>query len=358
MARGRYLSRYRGRRGGSGVLKALIVFLAVLLAAGVLFYFFLGNYIQYTDDGVRLVLPWMEEKPVVEDPAPEVSDMIVEESEEPVVLPPAEEPLRRLEAVEVTPEAVIAGTAAEKVKAAGGSALVVRVKNVEGYLAWDSQTEPAVAAELIGSADFRGAIADLAEAEDLYLVARMNVFQDLWMCVHDKTMALTTPAGKLWYDTYGMPWLSPANADARRYAVQLCMELAEMGFDEILLERAGFPAKGKVSAVTTDANYPAEGRDEAVEQWLSELTAALEGTGVRLSVRVKEEEVTQTAGNSGWTARSLALADRVWLESGANLEEDTLALEQAGMENAREHLVQIWSKVPEDRSESWAVLAG
>ena len=356
MASGRYSSPYRGRRGGSWVLKVLILLLVILLAAGVLFYFFLGNYIQYTDDGVRLVLPWSEKAPVEEAP-PVVSDMVVEEPEETVSVPPVEEvPLRRLEAVEVSPDEVMAGAADEKVKTAGGNALVVRVKTVEGHLAWDSRAELAVAAELTGSEDFRAAVAALAEADELYLVARMNVFQDLWMCVHDKSMALTTAAGKLWYDTYGMPWLSPANAEAWQYVVQLCLELAEMGFDEILMEYAGFPAKGKLSAVAAGVNYPASGRDAVMSQWMGELTGALEGTGVRLSVRVKEGELAQTEGASGWTAESLALADRIWMESGADLNEDTLTLEQAGMEDARRHLVQIWPQVPEDRSESWAVL--
>ena len=176
------------------------------------------------------------------------------------------------------------------------------------------------------------------------------------MCVHDKSMALKTESGNLWYDTYGMPWLSPANEGARQYLTQLCLELAEMGFDEILLDRGGFPPKGKVSAIARGDNYPDEGRDQVVSRWFAQLDEALEETGVRLSVRVSGSELKQEAGNSGWTAEALAWADRVWLSEGADAEEAVRLLESAGMDDPAAHLVQIFSQVPEDRSGSWALL--
>ena len=352
-------NRYRGRRSGNAGLKVLVALLAVLFAAGVIFYFLLGKYIQYTDDGVRLNLPWAEEEPQESTPPPEVSDMVIYEEEEPSpppVVPEEEEPLRLLEAVEVTPEEVTAGTAADKVKAAGGNALVVEVKVVEGNLAWSSSSRLAQDAELSGDPAFNEAVAALDGADELYLVARMNCFEDLWMCVHDKSMALTTQSGNLWYDTYGMPWLSPANAAAREYLTGLCLELAALGFDEILLERAGFPPKGKLSAVVVGENYPAEGRDEIVSRWLEELTAALEETDVRLSVYVTEEELAQENGKSGWTAAGLAAADRIWLEV-TEPEADAALLAEAGMENPAERLVRVCGEIPEDRSGSWVLMS-
>ena len=359
MARKHYSqNRYRGRRSGSALLKALVVLLAVLLAGGLLLYVFLGGRIEYTDDGVRLNLPWMEEPTEALTEAPEVSQFIIEEEPTPVPAPPApeEEHLTQVEGVEVSPAEVMAGTAADRVKNAGGNALVVTVKTVEGNLAWSSSSQLAIDAELCGDEAFSGAIGELDGADELYLVARLNCFQDLWMCVHDKSMALKTESGSLWYDTYGMPWLSPANNEVRQYLIQLCLELAEMGFDEILLDCGGFPPKGKVSAIARGANYPAEGRDEVVAQWLTLLDTALEGTGVRLSVQVSGSELKQEDGNSGWTAQSLVSADRIWLSEGADMEEALKVMESAGTKDSAEHLVQIVPEVPEDRSGSWALL--
>ncbi len=55
---------YRGRRGGgSVVLKAIVILLAILLVVGVVFVLFLGKYVEYTDNGVRLNPPWSQDQP-------------------------------------------------------------------------------------------------------------------------------------------------------------------------------------------------------------------------------------------------------------------------------------------------------
>lgn len=352
-------SRYRGRRGGNTALKVLVAVLAVLLVVGVLLYFFWGKYIQYTDDGVRLNLPWTKESADEEADVPRVSEFVVEEEPASTFLPAVvteEEPFFLLEGVEVTAEEILAGTAADTAKNAGGNALVVLVKDVDGNLAWQSDTELAKGAGLSGEAAFDEAIRRLDAAEELYLVARMNCFQDLWMCVYDKSMALTNENGGLWYDTYGMPWLSPANDRAREYLTQLCLELANLGFDEILLERGAFPPKGRLSSISVGTNYPAEGRDGLVEQWFEVLCEELADAGVRVSVYVTEAELSGESSNSGWTAAGLARADRVWLDAGADLPRAAETLQAAGMEAAEEHLVQVCAEVPEDRSGSWALL--
>ena len=59
---GRYTRGYRahrGRRRGSTVLKVIIALLLILLIAGILFIVFLGRYVEYTDSGVRVNLPWL-----------------------------------------------------------------------------------------------------------------------------------------------------------------------------------------------------------------------------------------------------------------------------------------------------------
>lgn len=354
--------KYRGRKKGSTVLKVLIGVLAVLLALGLVFILIMGKYIEYTDDGVKLVLPWLQNDPSEETRQPDVSDLLITEEPSPSPSPtPSQTPeLIPLAAVEVTAEELTEGTAAEAAALAGGNALVVTVKDPEGRLAWQSRSELAQNARgadgtaLNGSGDFSRAVRDLSRSGDLYLVARMNCFQDLWMCVHDKTMALTTRSGKLWYDSKGMPWLSPANEDARAYLDSLCLELAELGFDEILLDCAGFPDRGNQTAITAGDNNP-EDRSAAVAQWLSALAEQLQEQGVCLSVTASEGELTGPDSVSGRTAAALAAsADRVWLADGADRSACAGALAQAGAEDM--DLVWIFRTVPEGHTGSWAVL--
>lgn len=349
---------YRGRRDKSAVLKILIAVLAVLLVGGLLFILLLGKYVEYTDDGVKLSLPWGREEERAEDPVPTGSDLIITEQPQPE--PSETAAPRPLGAVEVSREAVLDGTAAEL---AGENAIVVTVKDEEGRLAWLSGSELARSAgdmqgkTLNGTEAFSKAAAELAGQRDVYLVARVVCFRDLWMCVYDRSMALTASSGKLWYDSKGMPWLSPASEGARAYLDGLCVELAELGFDEILLDCAGFPEDGRLSAVARGENYPAEGRDEAVARWLDGLARKLENSGTVLSVRAGRKDLGECP--SGRTAQALMSVRRIWVEEEADASGWVRALKEAGADDADARLVRILpagSAEPEEPAEGWAVL--
>lgn len=345
---------YRGRRGGSPLLKALVVILAVLLLLGTAAILLLGRYVEYTDGGVRLLLPWAEEeKGEAEEPPLTSQELVITPTP---TLP--EEPARPeapAGAVEVPVSAVLDGTAPEL--AGAGNAIVVTVKDLEGHLAWQSDS-PWVSgvkggdgALLNGDAAFSGAVQALGE--DAYLVARVNCFCDLWMCVHDRSMILSTPSGAIWYDSKGMPWLSPASEDAVDYINGLCLELARMGFDEILLECAGFPESGRLSAVARDENYPEETLSEAVSQWLDGLAALLEEEGVALSIRAGRKDLDDCP--SGRTVETLAGMYRVWLDESGDGEAWSAAL--AAASDAPAGIVCILSDAAEEVPDSdWARL--
>jgi hypothetical protein len=337
---------YRGRRKSSTALLVLVTVLAVLLVIGILFVLSLGEYMEYTEDGVRLNLPWLQETSDSSAP-PDSSELIVTDDPDPVVSqeePVVVETTLQLTAVEVSPSAVTDGTAATQVAAVGGNALVVTVKDLEGHLAWQSQNELAIAARdksgtsLNGTEAFSQAVQALAQQDDLYLVARVNCFEDLWMCVYSRSMALTTQGGKLWYDSDGMPWLSPANADARAYLTDLCRELADLGFDEILLDCAGFPGTGRRTSIAVGTNYPTD-LSGVVSSWLAELDAALADSGVWLSVQTTADVLT-VGDATGLTAQGLAsAADRVWLDGSGDVTASVQVLTQAGLEETDQRLV-------------------
>ena len=130
------------------------------------------------------------------------------------------------------------------------------MKGIKGRLAWQSQAE--LAATLwANAADDRTAqaVRELAENTELYLVARVQCFRDPLMA-SSWVGTLMTRGGNLWHDAQGVGWSSPASRDAVDYLSQLCLELAEMGFDEILLDSAGYPDFGEVNVLATGDNRP------------------------------------------------------------------------------------------------------
>ena len=317
--------KYRGRGGGRSVLIFIVVLLAVLLIAGVVFMLVMGDHIKYTDTGLEIDWPWRHQDPTA---PPEFSDPVVIETdpvvttEEPTAGPtPAPPPTptpelqyEPLTAVTVTAAQLRNGTAAQAVSAAGGSALVVEMNASTGKLAWQSQAE--LAASLNANAvdnSVADAIRGLAQNGDLYLIARVHCFKDprlagAWIGT------LMTQGGKMWHDYSGINWSSPANQQAADYLSALCLELADMGFDEILLDDAGYPWDGELFALATDDNRP-EDRTVPVAAFFRRIAGELGGKGVRLSVYAYEGLLAGETVYSGMTADVLAqTAGRVWLD--------------------------------------------
>ena len=343
---------YRGRSRGSTVLKVIIAFLVLLLIAGVLFMIFMGEYIEYTDDGVRVHLPWMvsdESQPpeLPSDPVTAESGNVGEEeptaepSMEPSAEPTAEppKPLNGIGALEVSANRVMRGEAPDLVAAVGGNALVVEMKSGSGRLAWNSKTEMAASLGVnAASDDMEQAIRQLAAQDDLYLVARLQCFQDSAMA-RAKIGTLMTKGGNIWYDSLGMCWTTPVNQDVTDYLAALCVELADMGFDEILLDNSGYPNFGEVHVLATDENRP-EDLTAPVLAFYEKVSAALEGHGAHLSIYTSEKLLPGEDVSSGITGAALtSYADRVWLDKDVDASQYVGLLTANGMENVSEHLV-------------------
>lgn len=347
-----YNQTYRGRQEGSVFLRMLAIILAVLLVIGVaVLVYITSQYLEYTDEGPKLNLPWLQHEPQDSAP-PAVSDLIitsdnltVEPSES---APPEPVPLPR-RYFEVEPAALVDGSAQERAVQAGADALVVRVKDEEGNLAWHSALELAQE-DMNGSEAFGGAVRQLAHDGKLHLTARLTGFQDLWTSVYRRELAILNRNGKLWYDSAGISWISLADAQAQAYITDLCMELAQLGFDEILLEHAGYPDNGRVSKIPTRDNYPAQGREEAVGAFLAALSEKLSQSGVMLSVQAAYTS-PEEAAPSGVTAAALSgLAGRIWLPKDADIMAWSSALAQAGAEEREDRLV---AAEPLDQGATW-----
>ena len=333
---------YRGRDGKhSSVLIFIVVLLAVLLVAGVVFMALMSDYIRYTPYGVEIHWPWLDQEPSA---PPVFTDPVVIETDDIVVtVEPAPGSARKprsvLAAVTVTADQLRDGTAAQAVADAGGSALVVEMKAGTGMLAWQSQTE--LAASLYVNAADNGvadAIRELAQSGELYLVARVHCFRDPFL-TNAWISPLMTQEDRVWYDLYGIGWSSPASQETADYLSALCRELADMGFDEILLDDAGYPCLGEVDTLATNDNRP-EDRTVPVAAFLQRLDKELEEKGVYLSVYAYEALAAGGEVYSGLTASVLAQsAGRVWLDESVDREYYENLLSAAGMENLAARVV-------------------
>lgn len=370
MARKEGYGRYQGRRssGATGILKGIIVFLVIVLVLLIAASIFLQDYIIYTDDGVELILPWDEtaekdERPTTSKaPIPLIiadDDKKEGEDGEKETLPPARDLSGPLHAVLISQTSLLAGAAEEQAILAGGNAVVLSMKNDDGTLNYVSENQLAVSAGTSGSdLAVNEAIRKLTESE-LYTVAEISCFRDDLMSRRRTDLAmLTRKSGYLWLDHYGVRWVSPLQQEVLDYLTDLCVELAEMGFDEILLTNAGYPGhpKDKLHVVEGGSAYPKEGGLEPViAEFLAQVEAALEPYGVKLSVETMGTELAGETENTGLTMNNvMTYCDRFWLDVEEAEAYSNFTTTEQDL-NPAERLVRVADTAGEETC-AWAIL--
>ena len=155
----------------------------------------------------------------------------------------------------------------------GLNAVVIDIKDSFGVVAYDSQLEMVNRYKIE-----RKFIPDLAALvqrfhdEDIYVIARIAVFQDTALAearpeiaVHDagklKSAGGVMSKKTLWRDGKNLAWVDPSSREAWEYVVALSNDALGYGFDELNYDYIRFPSDGKISSVAysvtkSDALHP------------------------------------------------------------------------------------------------------
>ncbi len=351
MAKSRGYSTYRGRSPMRTFLKIVILLLTSVLILAILALFFLQKYIVYSTDGIRLELPFFSGRPPAET-TPAVP--IDPEGTQPVIIvtPEIIKP-KWLRAVSLPREALYDGTALDKITRAEGNAAIFDMKADSGSLGFVSEQEPAIRAKVSsGDAAINAAIRAL-NATDIYTVARVSCFKDNDLSNADYSLSVTTNSGYRWTDPDGTRWISPTDERVRQYVTNICAELAELGFDEILLVNSGYPPEGNLNYIRKGNAYDKASFGEVIDGFYAQVAAALEGSGAKLSILT--DPATVEDGQSELTGQALESmarhAGRIWLDAPSDAAVQTLKAKGI----LEEDIVRA-AKGPEDTSSSWAIL--
>ncbi len=141
---------------------------------------------------------------------------------------------------------------------AGLNALTIDVKGDRGLIPYRSAIPLAArlgANRIVTVGDIHALVQDL-HGRGLYLIARIVVFKDNPLAEARPDLAVKTPAGRLWRDREGLAWVDPSRKEAWDYSIDVAVEAARNGFDEIQFDYVRFPdAKGVVySVANTEQN--------------------------------------------------------------------------------------------------------
>lgn len=289
MAGPRGYSSYRGR--GSKAKKVLSVVLVLIILAAVGF-MMLQRYIVYDETGrPYMEMPWQkDETPDTQPEAPQDLDVTIQEPEESETVTTAYQ-------IAATP---LTQSDWERVQVQMGletgrpyNAVAVTAKDSTGRIYFNTGVPAAVPfAQTAG--DTAATLAAIAQDEGRTAVARLSCFHDSKASNADvEGMGLKNTGGYIFYDGNNTQWLDPGKPAARQYLCQLAKELAEMGFDEILLTDVSYPTEGKLDKIY----YGETMKSQNIMTFLEEMRDALEAYDVTLSVELPETVVAEGSDN-------------------------------------------------------------
>ncbi len=124
------------------------------------------------------------------------------------------------------------------------------------------------------------ALVDRLHRRGFYVVGRMVAFRDHRLALQRPELALKDVQGNIWRDRQGIAWINPAQEEAWAYLIDLAVEAALAGVDEIQWDYVRFPTDGPLDRLV----YP-EGirREETIAAFLAASRQALRPVGAYTS---------------------------------------------------------------------------
>lgn len=174
-------------------------------------------------------------------------------------------------------------------KATELNAMVVDVKTDDGFVTLDTDLEiiETVDSDFPQSDDNFQALFDYAEANDIYMIARVVTFKDHHMAETRTDHSIQLAEGGVWRDDAGSAWVNPFDDYIWNYVVAIAKEAALAGFDEIQFDYVRFPdGAASYNPITHFPGREDRDKDEAIEDFLAFATEELEPYGVVVSADV------------------------------------------------------------------------
>ena len=301
-------SAYHGRSPLKKALRIFLIFFLLLAVLAVAAFIYLQQYVVISEDGVHLDLPFLQQTPSPSTPVPAPSlDLVT----------PTPAPTPNLSAftkpVVLSAEALKDGSALQQVTA-GGDCALFDMKTDTSELKYVSAI-PLIANTKLNAADstLNDAIRAMNETEGLYTIARVSCFKDAYVFMYNDNFPIRSNSGYRWTGPDKLMWISPTNPDVQAYVISVCVELAQLGFDEILLDNAGYPSQGNLHYIRKGPAYNSAQFSTVIGSFYSDLAAALAEYDVALSVVTTPEAMAGTDLLTGQTPENLAGFSRLWL---------------------------------------------
>lgn len=175
----------------------------------------------------------------------------------------------------------------EVVEATEVNAIVLDLKDSAGHVYYDTNVS---LAHEIGAVypilDIDQRLDDMRD-RGIYTIARIVVFEDPLLAAERPALAIRdSSTGGLWTTWNGLAWVNAHERDVWNYNIELAVEAAGLGFDEIQLDYIRFPSDGMLELADYGSEHAGSTRLDAITGFLSEMQRALAPTGALLAVDI------------------------------------------------------------------------
>lgn len=149
------------------------------------------------------------------------------------------------------------------------NALVIDIKGDRGRVSFRSSTPLAaeVGAQKIITVKDLGALLGDLRARGIYTIARIVTFKDDPLASARPDLAIRAAGGAVWKDREGLAWVNPSSKTVWDYNIDLAVEAARAGFDEIQFDYVRFPDAPGLAYPMPDTE---ENRVAAISGFLTE----------------------------------------------------------------------------------------
>jgi len=292
---------YRGKRKFSWIITLIAMILVAAILFSVWLFYSLQKYIVYDKDGLHLDLS-SRRGAASETSEPDAADVVianqhmdteivVEQKDYSAVETGAGADLQPIHAVFVSGSKLNdAALSFYKTGMGDFDTLVLELKTPDGFLRYASTQTLADSYAVNGTLELKTKVEEL-KAAGIYLVAQISALADNTMARRNSPIAMKNAASaEVFSDEDGMAYLDPYSDTVRSYLLGIITELAEMGFDEILLDGFVCPDSEllRFNKVMTQTPAPADALN-SLAFWLREQADTL---GIRLSVVLNRDALS------------------------------------------------------------------
>ncbi len=125
------------------------------------------------------------------------------------------------------------------------------------------------------------------KAADFYIIARIAVFHDHLLRKREPGFAIRSRrAGGVWNPESKEKWCDPTNKMVQNYNINIALELAEQGVDEIQFDYIRFPTNGDLADARFKYDFGRMGNDESITRFLERAYRKISSRNARLSIDI------------------------------------------------------------------------